>query len=280
MSMNYREVSPNVILKIVKTGSNIACLALENELVFVDTGLVTEEAIEFRREMEQKFEKKATKLILTHGHIDHFFAMDAFSDCELIAAEGARPKLERFIDLEFTEERVERFAQVFPAMREAVKTAKLHMPDRWISENFSIGEKRELEIQVLGGHSSCSTSIFYVPDKIMLVGDLIQADVYPYFGEPDTDIHGWINSLKKWEEMDIAYILPGHGEVLKKEYSTKVRIYFEKLISCLREFRKEKLTEEQILARPELDEGYWPKGAERKPAYNFSITNLYKKIEG
>ena len=276
--MRYNQVTENVTLLRLNQGSNIICIALDNELFFIDSGLNTIIAKDFRREMEKKYERKASTLVLTHGHLDHLLGMDAFSDCRIIAAETGKTRFERFVNLEFTEEILDNMSKVFPSIKVAVATAKLSMPSMWVKDRKTCGKNQELVFQVTGGHSSCSSTIYYAPDKILMVGDLIQADVYPYFGEPDTDMSKWIGALKEWEAEDFKFILPGHGGVLTKNYISKVRIFFEKLIEELVKFKSEGVTEEDLVKKVLLDEGYWPEDAVRKPAYNFSVLNLYRNL--
>jgi len=74
------EVSPSVVMLQNERGSNITCIALDDGLVFVDTGLSTEVAADFRKTMEARFKRPTQALLLTHGHLDHIFAMGAFAD--------------------------------------------------------------------------------------------------------------------------------------------------------------------------------------------------------
>ncbi|NPD89305.1 MAG: MBL fold metallo-hydrolase [Asgard group archaeon] len=275
--MQYEEVANSVILNKASSGSNIVCIALKDELVFVDTGLFTETAAEFRREMESKFKRKTSTLLITHGHIDHFFAMNVFSDCKIVAAASGKQRFERFVSLEFTEEILENFSRVFLGFKKAAQTAKLRMPDLWIKDSILLGNNKELEFKVIGGHSNCSSSIYFSPEKILLVGDLIQADVYPYFGEPDTDMSIWIDNLKEWERMNINFILPGHGGILEKNYALKVRKFFEIIVEELKQMKQNGLKEEDMIKKPIFDQGYWPEDAIRKPAYDFSLVNLFRK---
>ena len=276
--MRYDQVTENVTLLRMNQGSNIICVALDDELAFIDASLNTIIARDFRKEMEKKYERKASTLILTHGHVDHFLGMDAFSDCKIIAAETGKSRFERLISLGFTKEYLDNLSRIFPSIKVAVATAKLSMPDMWVTERKTCGKNQELVFQVTGGHSSCSSTIYYAKDKILMVGDLIQADVYPYFGEPDTDMNKWIGALTEWEKEDFRFILPGHGGVLTKNYIPQVRIFFEKLMEELTKFKSEGVTEEDLIKKVILDEGYWPEDAVRTPAYNFSILNLYGNL--
>ncbi len=276
--MKYEQVTDSIALLKMNQGSNVACVALEDELIFIDTGLNTIVAKEFRKTMEKKYNKKASTLILTHGHIDHFLGLGAFSDCKVVAASFGKPRFERFVAQEVPESFLDGMSSVFPSIKVEYAISELSMPNMWVKERKTCGKKQELTFQVIGGHSECSSSIFYSPDRVLFVGDLIQADVYPYFGEPDTDMNKWINALKDWEEQDIQFILPGHGGVLTRNYVSKVRIYLENLIKTLSEFKSEGISEEELVKLDVFDEGYWPKKATRKPAFNFSLVNLYRSL--
>lgn len=277
--MKYNQVTDNVTQLQIAQGSNIVCISLEDELIFIDTGLNTIVANDFRKQMEQKYQKKASMLLITHAHIDHFLGMKAFSDCTIVAAEAAQQRFSRFVGLQFTDEIIENMSKIFPSIKTAVTVAKISKPHLWVKERKSFGPNEEILFEVKGGHSSCSSTIFYKSDKILMVGDLIQAKVCPYFGEPDTDMNKWIQALKEWNNQDIDYILPGHGGILNKDYAQSVLEFFEKIIKELRKFKKEGLSEEELLKQPVFSKGYWPENAIRKPAYNYSLLNLYRQLK-
>ncbi|MFX1538745.1 MAG: MBL fold metallo-hydrolase [Promethearchaeota archaeon] len=277
--MKYEEVSKSVVFAQNEYGANLVCIALENELIFVEAGLHTVIAANFRKAMEAKFNRKASTLLLSHSHIDHFFGMDAFSDLKVVAAEAGKLRFERIVNAEFTEEIIENFSRVFPHFRESVEVAKPFLPNVWVQDKMILGEEnQQVVFQVVGGHSGCSSSIHYVPDGVMIVGDLVQVDLYPYFGEPDTDIEKWIHALKTWESMDIKAVLPGHGKFVTKDYLLGVRTFFEGMLATLKELKAEGVPIEEVIHHSNLPSGYWGKDAIRKPPYDMSIANLYKKL--
>jgi 3'-phosphoadenosine 5'-phosphosulfate sulfotransferase (PAPS reductase)/FAD synthetase len=62
--MSYKEISESVVLCQNTWGSNSSCIALDDELIFVDTGLNTTNAANFRKAMEEKFNRKTSTLML------------------------------------------------------------------------------------------------------------------------------------------------------------------------------------------------------------------------
>jgi glyoxylase-like metal-dependent hydrolase (beta-lactamase superfamily II) len=148
--MDYIQVADLVAIAVNEYGSNLVCLELEDELVFVDAGLLTSYTAEFREAMEVKTGKKASTLILSHAHIDHFFGIGAFSDCDVVAAESSEPRLERFVNLEYTEEVIRDRERIFPKLREAVGQAELRMPTTLVEDTLTVGDD-EIFFKVEGG---------------------------------------------------------------------------------------------------------------------------------
>ena len=112
------DVSPSVVMAQNPSGSNLTCIALEDGLVFVDTGLSTEAASDFRKQMEKRFDRPTRYLMLTHANIDHIFAMGAFADVEVVAAASSRPLFEHQLAIEWNEEAIVGYNNVFPTFVE------------------------------------------------------------------------------------------------------------------------------------------------------------------
>jgi glyoxylase-like metal-dependent hydrolase (beta-lactamase superfamily II) len=275
--MGYTETSVSTVLAENEYGSNLACIALEDTLVFVDAGLLTPFTAEFRERMEERFNLEASTLIITHAHLDHIFGMDAFRDCEVVAAKAGRPRFEKFLSTEYDEEFIRNRERVFPFFREAVETVTLRSPEHWV-EGEEVLCEGELVMKVVGGHSNCSSSIHFPRERVLVTGDLLQVDRYPYFGEPDTDLGRWINALRSWEGMELDALLPGHGRPVGRSYLEGVGRFFEEMVEVVTELKAEGVAEEEVSSHPRIPSGYWPADAVKKPAYDFSIVNLYKRL--
>ncbi|NHJ84419.1 MAG: MBL fold metallo-hydrolase [Asgard group archaeon] len=281
--MLYEEVTPHVVFAQNEQGSNSSCIALANELVFIDAGLNTTTAAKFRKAMEEKFQLKTSTLLCTHGHIDHFLGLGAFADVKVIAAEQAKNRFQQFVTATFTEQFMTNYEQIFPGFTEAIKIANLFMPHEWVKDSFSMGKNNALVFKVTGGHSSCSSSIYFAPEKVVIAGDLMQVDVYPYFGEPDTDLTKWIDTLKEWEALNPYRIISGHGRAVDKEYLSNVRLYFENILELISTSKQQLVSYEEMVTEPKFFEGYWPKDAimspMKKSSYLYSLGVIYNKID-
>jgi glyoxylase-like metal-dependent hydrolase (beta-lactamase superfamily II) len=275
--VSFEDVTESIVLAQNDYGANLVCVALEDELVFVDAGLHTGFTAEFRRAMEERFGLKASTLMMTHAHIDHLLGIGAFSDCDVVAAEAGRMRFERFLTAEYTDETIQRAERVFPHFKESVELAELSMPTTWVKDRMVLGGG-DVVFQLVGGHSSCSSSIHVIRERVMMAGDLMQVDRTPYFGEPDTDVDKWIGALKTWESMDLDAVVPGHGAAVDRNYVTCVRAFFDEMLEALKSLKEEDVPLDEVAHHPKLPSGYWPADAERKPTYDFSINSLYKRL--
>jgi len=253
------EVSPSVVVAFHTSGSNISCVALEDGLVFVDASLSTRTASRFRRDMEERFDRPAAALVLTHAHLDHLLGMGAFADVPVYAAAAGRPRWEHLLAVEWDEKAVQGYGAVFPTIEDELPDARMRLPTDWFDDELVLGSgDGRLVVRRTGGHTIDSSSVFFATDKIVVAGDLVQARRRPYFGEPDTDFSAWIESLKRWEDIEVKAVCPGHGPVIEVDELREIRIWLEKVWAAVGTLKDRGVTLEEIISDAELPAGYWP----------------------
>jgi len=280
-TLSYTDVSESVVmLENEKVhGSNIVCFATDDGLVFVDCGLFTDIAAEFRKDMEARYEKKTIALFLTHAHTDHFFGMGAFADVPVVAAVAERPLFEQQLSIDF-HSRVEGYKRIFPLFDQALKTAKPFAPTKWFEEEITFGAgKSQVIIRRTGGHTAGCSYALMTSQGVLAAGDNVQVDYYPYFGDQTGDMTVWIETLEQWEGMDLKKICPGHGRVVDKTYITAVREYYEALVAALRKLKSEGVPVREAVCHPDLPAGYWPEGLEKPGWFAPAVAGLYRSLE-
>lgn len=280
-SLAYIDVSPSVVMleneKV--NGSNITCLATDEGLVFVDCGLFTDIAAEFRKDMEARFDKETVALLLTHAHTDHFFGMGAFADVPVVAAAAEKPLFENQLSIDF-QSRVEGYKRVFPLFDQALKTAKPFAPTKWFEEETTFGTgKHQVVIRWTGGHTAGCSYALMTSEGVLVAGDNVQVDYYPYFGDQTGDMTVWIETLKQWENMDLQTICPGHGRIVDKSYVTMARRYFEDLVAALGKLKSDGVPIQEAVSHPGLPKGYWPGGLEKPGWFDPAVAGLYRSLE-
>jgi len=276
--VTYIGISPSVVMAENPNGSNITCIALDDGLVFVDAGLVTSIAADFRAAMEKRFDRPTKYLVLTHGHIDHIFAMGAFSDVEVVASSSEKALFEQQIAIEWNEERKAMWAGVFPAFMDAFDTAEPFLPTEWVDGEKTLGSGNSTAVfATTGGHTTGSSYVWFPSEGVLVGGDLVQVDKYPYFGDQTNDLAAWIGALKSWHTMEPAAICPGHGRAVDKDYLRLEWEYFEALIAALSNLKAEGVPVEEVVVHESLPAAYWPDQPEPR-WWKYCIALCYRNL--
>ena len=276
--VEYIDVSPSVVMAQNPDGSNLTCIALDEGLVFVDAGLDTNVAAAFRTAMENRFDRRTKYLFLTHGHIDHIFAMGAFSDVEVVAASSEKPLFERQLAIEWDEEKTAAYTGIFPTVADVVDTAKPFLPTVWVDteKTFKSGDNRVV-FATTGGHTTGSSYVWFPREGVLVGGDLVQVDKYPYFGDQSNDLLRWIDALKSWHKMEPAAICPGHGRAVDKDYLRLEWEFFEALIVALEQLKSEGVPIEEAVVHASLPAAYWPDQPEPR-WWKYCIALCYRSL--
>jgi glyoxylase-like metal-dependent hydrolase (beta-lactamase superfamily II) len=277
--MEYYEVSDSVVMAKHQYGCNITCLATQEGLYFMDSGLSTELARTFRQDMEKKFSRKTLALLITHPHIDHFWGMAAFSDVQVVAAETGKNLWKKQLSIKFNDQVIDSYTRIFPKFRESHKTAKPFMPTVLFKDQTVLGTgKNKLIFTNTGGHTVCSSSVYFPKEHVLVSGDLIQVDQYPYFGDPGNDMDAWLHAFEQWENMPIDKICPGHGPPVDKSYITLMKGYFTEMVSVLQKLKKGNVAVKEVIRHPDLPKGYWGDDVKRPVWFDYCIAALYQKL--
>ena len=268
------EVSDSVVMAFNSNGSNIACVALDKGLLFVDASLSTRVAGRFRRDMEARFGRPSLALLLTHAHLDHILGMGAFADLPVYAAEAGRPRWEQVLAIEWDERKIAGLAAVFPTFPDELPSAKLRMPTEWFKDGLELGGGRVV-VRRTGGHTADSSSVVLAGERVVIAGDAVQARRRPYFGEPDTDMPVWIETLKAWQRMAPIEVCPGHGPVIDGAELAVMRSWFEAVSQAVAELKAGGATLDEVIASDALPAGYWPEESTVPGWWPYCVKRLY-----
>ncbi|MDD5222550.1 MAG: MBL fold metallo-hydrolase [bacterium] len=209
---------PNQVKRITLPGKahypvNIYLLGEGKDALLIDTGYR-----ETAREVTaQAAGGRISRILISHYHPDHSQAGEAIAretGAEIFAHPEEIPTVKNWF--EGTE----------------VKT----LTDGEIIE-FSGGE-----LQVLGtpGHTRGHLAFFWKEEKILFSGDLVVGGSTTWVGPPDGDGRDYLASLERLQELEIAQILPGHGQEIRhprKKIATLIRhrhMREEQILACLK----------------------------------------------
>ncbi len=98
-------------------------------------------------------------------------------------------------------------------------------------------EHKTVRLIELAGHAP-GTCVVYLPErKVLFTSDLVFVGRFPFMG--DADIDAWITALRRMEEMDVEYVLPGHGKPSAPEAISEQRKWLEAFANRARELLRE-----------------------------------------
>ncbi len=231
----------------------ITCISLPDELVFVDCGVYAKAITKFREEMEKRFQRKTSHLLLTHAHWDHILAMKAFKDIDIVIAKKGIPALKRaykgYLSYKERIERANNYREEDTEIADDIENSELFLPNVRVKDEQIIGsEEHKIIYKVIGIHTSESAYVHIPSEKTLCAGDNLLVS-YPQLIEASYDS---LEMYREWEKMDIEHFIPGHGIPVKKDYVRKVRKYYEILVTFLKNQITQNATVSDVLKNIKL----------------------------
>jgi cyclase len=197
-------------------GANASLIRTAEGVVVVDT---TSCAADMRALLSaaQVAPKDVCLVVNTHQHSDHTWGNQLF-DCPILAhrlcKEAMTANLGSAWNLDNILASIAARGQTDPdwasEMQKKVDGLQITLPTEVLSDrrDLAIGDTR-IEVVHLGGHTPGS-SVVWLPDaRVLLSGDLLFVERYPFIG--DADIPDLIAALERLRSFDAEIIVPGHG---------------------------------------------------------------------
>ena len=140
-------------------------------------------------------------IICTHGHPDHIEAVGRF-DSDVIKAMGRRE-----------------YEYLRGEGKDLFMMTGCQLPrspfSLLLTEGSLVLGKKRLQVFSTPGHSPGSICLYWDDQKVLLSGDTL---FYRGVGRTDLsggDSHALAESISRLSKLDVEYLLPGHGEVVK-----------------------------------------------------------------
>lgn len=232
--------------------SKISCIALPDELLFVDCTARADLARKMRNDMEDRFDRPATHLLLTSEDWHRTWGMEAFRDVKVVISSPGKAFFKNSLKNKYIDTLKEQIYREIPEdseLREALLKSSIFVPPIGVS-NRILGDKSHQVIFQKLPHSGARAATIYLPsEKILFLGRALCVS--------HVTMHWPINTpdlFRQWEELDVDHVIPGNGSVVDKSYLTQLRKYYEKLLQKLYELKEEGVKESQLLKQPNFPE--------------------------
>jgi len=279
-----RRISEHVFAEIYFWGCNPGFVTTRDGVFMIDTPQQPIDAVRWR---ERLGENGALRhLVNTEPHQDHIRGNAYFPGIEVVGQELM----------------VGRYADMLPtitgdAILEVMKTADPdsvwlfnhpsyppNPPTRTFGEELVV-ELGGLEIRLLHhpGHTPPQTSVFVPSDGVVFTGDNVFSQCKSFVQEADP--WQWLEALERIGALDVATIVPGHGEPCSKAYLKQQAQVLHNWIGVVERLVERGLSEDEAVAEPidvvrEIDP--YPIGQRLFPmserVTEWNVRNVYKYV--
>jgi glyoxylase-like metal-dependent hydrolase (beta-lactamase superfamily II) len=219
-----REVAPNVfaVTKLVhffaNIGVNAGIIHTPESVIFIDSGMSAYSgAYLWNFAKERMTGDEDLYLILTHKDTDHCFGMNEIKKhgAIVIAHEHTAEILhtERDISKNAIAKRAKKKYYSDDVLGEVI----LSRPEQTVIRDTALNLGDEIQILSVPGHTPGDIAVYHPRSKVLFAGDAILEGMNPYVRPDSIAIKTWIRNLERLKELDIEWILPGHGELSKPD---------------------------------------------------------------
>ena len=217
-----QKVTENVFTDTTIRGCNPSFVVTSDGVVVIDTPQLPTKAVEMRMKAEEHGPIRF--LINTEHHVDHIFGNYFFKGAgTVIANRGVDdnfmvvgPDLDPF---EYAKEAIPtddpEGAEIFPDRDEYERD--MNRPQIVFTGDVMLRVGHHVfELIHTPGHTPGQLAVYVPQEKVVFTGDTIFSECQTWLMASDVD--GWLAALDRIAELDIDYIVPGHGPVTDKQY--------------------------------------------------------------
>jgi cyclase len=239
-------------------------------VILVDSGGTHEVGLHIAKAIRRITPKPVTHVINTHHHGDHYLGNSAFGGAIIISSEKCRAMVVQTGNewLELMEQLVGR---KFPDTKPIA--AGVTYPE---------GSRTEITLQGIplvfwvppGSHTDGDLLVYLPQDKVLVTGDVVVNGIVPVM--QDAGIQNWIGTLGEILRLDIATIVPGHGDLMTMREVIALQRVITRFYAGVKSGFEKGLNESEI--RKTLDLADWEK-LERAYVIGRNVNRAYLEIE-
>src|SRR5437588_1608989 len=210
-------------------GSNNIWVVFEDYVVVIDANF-PKEAHDVIEAIKKTTDKPIRYVLDTHHHGDHAYGNMVFAEAG--ASIVAQTNCARLLRVNGPEE----FKQAGkpPTGRKDVAESSLKPPSVVFDDKLVLDDgKQRVEFLFLGHAHTSGDAFAYLPkQKLLCTGDACVNGAYNFMGHSDSA--SWIRVLERAQQLDVKWVLPGHGPIAGKDLLEKQKRYFFELRAQVR----------------------------------------------
>ena len=186
--------------------SNSCFVNMGSSYLVIDSGPTYQYASQAYKKMKDIKNLPISYVVNTHVHDDHWLGNSYYKELgvQIIGSRAFEdePKVEMTrMQKRISPDAYAKTTQVFPTL--LVKDKKTLSLDSRKVHIISVNKK---------AHTDSDLFVYIPSEKMVFVGDLVFNDRIPSIR--DGNLKGWIETLDEIREMDVEFIIGGHGEIV------------------------------------------------------------------
>jgi cyclase len=269
-----QRITENVYVETGFGGSNNTFVVTSEGIVMIDTPQSPEDAVKWKDEIAKHGEVQY--IINSEPHGDHFTG-NYFFDGMVVAHDGVREAILASNPDQFRQQ----MKQMAPNTTPIPDDFYYKAPVITFSQKLTLhlGD-HTFELTNLPGHTPYQTAIYIPEEKVVCTSDNVVNGVQPFLHQAVP--YQWLESLKRYQEYDAEFLVPGHGEVCTPDYLPEMSKMVQAWIDAAKEAINKGMTAEQIQEDTSLLKKYGIKvGTEpfAKRVVGMSMANLIEKLK-
>jgi cyclase len=287
--------------------SNAGIVDLGDQTLIFDTFQTVRAAQDLRAAAEHLTGRRATAVIISHAHGDHWMGNQVFADhAPIIATREIREQMSATAEniKQLQEDPSELNAMVqqnevqlqaetdegkraslmalnarWRRMLEMLPTLELWLPNQTFDgKHVFHGTQRTAELLTMGkGHTSSDCYLVLPEERVAFVGDLAFFQSQPFMGYCDPE--AWKAQLEGMERSDVETFVPGHGPVGTKANVALLREYITALEDMVSRIVARGGTVEDALQQP-LPDPFDAWISTGRDLFETNVRSSYQRLSG
>lgn len=278
--MAVKKIAGDIHANTDYEGANVTCINTSDGVILIDTPTFPSDIEDWKAFVLHMNTKGVQYIINTHIHFDHLTGNNRMGGKVVMHRHGGERLFEKGATLRETLAGMNNGwagEDIDFILREPLVPPEITMGDRMA---IHLGGYT-IRLEHTGGHSPDSILVYIAEAGILVTGDNLTAGRHPYKGE--ASFSGWIRGLEHMKTYDIEYIIPGHGDVCKREEIDRFIEYFTRQYDLATELAGDGVTEKDVVDRMREEMfGFFPVEPERVKGtgtmFDVGTKQLYREI--
>lgn len=255
-----QQVTENVFTDTTMRGCNPSMVVTSDGVVVIDTPQLPTKAVEMRRAAEASGEVRY--VINTEHHVDHIFGNFYFRGAgQVVMHQGI---YDNFMEVTPS---LDSFDYAYEALAVDDPEGVALFPDRdtyFADPNkdgivftgdlrLTVGD-RTFELIHTPGHTPGQTAVFVPEERVVFSGDTIFSECQTWL--MGSNVTQWLAALDRLAQLDVDWVVPGHGPVVPKLYLSRQRANLYNWVGAVADAVASGWSREETIQRVNFAERY------------------------